>query len=96
MTHRICYSQAVGDRNDNHFVPQFYLRYWSADEKRTNLFNFSRMRAIEGVSIRDQCQRHNFYAFAPELEKALSELEGKTAFDTTPEGYRRRASPRVR
>ena len=69
----------MGDRNDNHFVPQFYLRYWSADEKRTNLFNFSRARAIEGVSIKDQCRRNNFYGFAPRLEEALGGLEGAAA-----------------
>lgn len=70
----------AGEGGDNHFVPQFYLRYWSADERRINLFNFRRMRAIEGVaSIRDQCQLHNFYGFAPDLETAFGVLEGQAA-----------------
>lgn len=68
-----------GGGGDNHFVPQFYLRYWSSDEKSTNLFNFRRMLAIPDASIKGQCQRHNFYSFAPKLEAALANLEGETA-----------------
>jgi len=64
---------------EHHFVPQFYLRRFSSDGKRINLFNFSLQRAIVGASIKHQCSRRNFYGFAPELEGALSTLEGVTA-----------------
>ena len=37
------------------------------------------MRAISGVSIKSQCSRHNFYGFAPELEKTFGDLEGEAA-----------------
>lgn len=64
---------------ENHFVPQFYLRYFSADGKRINLFNFSLNRTITGTSIKHQCSSHNFYDFAPQLERDFSEIEGKAA-----------------
>lgn len=62
---------------ENHFVPQFYLRSFSADRKRINLFNFSRRRMITGASIKHQCSRRNFYEFAPKLEHAFADLEGE-------------------
>ena len=64
---------------ENHFVPQFYLRYFSKDGKRVALFNFSCGRTIHGASIKHQCSRRNFYGFAPQLEHAFAEMEGKTA-----------------
>jgi len=64
---------------EHHFVPQFYLRYFSTDGKRINLFNFSRDKAIFEVSIRHQCSQHKFYDFAPGLEQAFSSLEGEAA-----------------
>jgi hypothetical protein len=64
---------------EHHFVPQFYLRNFSSDGRRINLFNFKLGRAVMGTSIKHQCSKHNFYGFAPDLEKALGELEGATA-----------------
>ncbi|MCY4514293.1 MAG: DUF4238 domain-containing protein [Candidatus Tectomicrobia bacterium] len=60
-------------------MPQFYLRYFSQDGKRVNLFNFSRGRTITDASIKHQCSRHNFYDFAPQLERAFSDMEGGAA-----------------
>jgi hypothetical protein len=64
---------------EHHFVPQFYLRNFSLDGKRVNLFNFERDRVILHASIKHQCSRHNFYNFAPQLERAFSGLEGEAA-----------------
>ena len=60
-------------------MPQFYLRYFSGDGKRVKLFNFSRGRIITGASIKHQCSRHNFYDFAPQLERDFSAMEGRAA-----------------
>lgn len=65
-----------GVPREHHFVPQFYLRYFSANGKQICMFNFERQRVIPLASIKHQCARRNFYGFLPELEKALSELEG--------------------
>jgi hypothetical protein len=59
---------------EHHFVPQFYLRNFSSDGRRINLFNFKLGRAVMGTSIKHQCSKHNFYGFAPDLEKALGGL----------------------
>lgn len=64
---------------EQHFVPQFYLRYFSKDGKRISLFNFKQNKIITDVSIKQQCSRHNFYNFAPKLEEAFAALEGETA-----------------
>ena len=60
-------------------MPQFYLRHFSTDGKRTNLFNFRLNRTIVGASIKHQCSRRNFYGVSPNLEKALAKLEGCSA-----------------
>lgn len=69
----------MGRSRENHFVPKFYLKYFSKDGKQINLFNFSRAKTIRGVSIKHQCSRHNFYDFAPKLEEAFSKLEADAA-----------------
>jgi hypothetical protein len=55
----------VGWSREHHFVPKCYLRYFSADGRRINPFNFARGKTIRGVSIKHQCSRHNFCDFAP-------------------------------
>src|SRR5438876_10003335 len=64
---------------EHHFVPQFYLRNFSSDGRRINLFNFKLGRAVMGTSIKHQRSKHNFYGFAPDPEKALGELVRATA-----------------
>ena len=64
---------------ENHFVPQFYLRNFSEDRRRINLFNFSRGQIITEASIKHQCSRRNFYDFAQHTEQAFADLEGGTA-----------------
>lgn len=69
----------MSHHQEHHFVPQFYLRQFSEDGRRVVLFNFDRMSEIQGASIRGQCSRRNFYAFAPGLEQRISVLEAEGA-----------------
>lgn len=69
----------MAQQREHHFVSRFYLRQFSADGRRINLFNFARMRPFAGASIRGQCARRSLYDFAPELEQSLSSLESDTA-----------------
>ncbi len=62
-------------KDNHHFVPQFYLRLFGSDLRRTNLFNLARERAIQDVGIKGQCYRHKFYGKTDELEDALMNLE---------------------
>jgi len=65
--------------SEHHFVPQFYLRAFSLDGRSVSCFNFARERWVKQASIKHQCARHNFHAFAPRLEKQLSILEARAA-----------------
>lgn len=64
---------------EHHFVPQIYLRAFSTDGKRITLFNASRNKIIRDASIKHQCSRRNFYAFAPDLESTFANVEGVAA-----------------
>lgn len=64
---------------EHHFVPQFYLRSFSADGRRITLFNVKRGTLIHQASIKHQCSRRNFYGFAPDLEGSFSKVEGVTS-----------------
>lgn len=43
------------------------------------MFNFERQLSVQHASIKHQCSRRNFYAFAPGLEDAFGEMEGEAA-----------------
>lgn len=66
-------------KRQHHFVPQFYLRQFSADGRSISLFNFRRGVLIERASIRKQCARRDYYGFAEGAEDSLAELEGEAA-----------------
>jgi len=67
---------------NHHYVPQFYLRFFSGDRnlvdkpKRIHLFNIVKNFVRENVSIKDQCYKRNFYGDTNNVENTLSVLEG--------------------
>ena len=74
----------MADNKNQHFVPQFYLRNFSADTKRrcVNLFNIGRLKAVPMASIKGQCSRNYWHGiYDPILEKSLRNLEMKSAKD---------------
>lgn len=62
-----------------HVVPQFYLRRFSADGKRLNVYNLKRNKSFLGASLKGQCYGRNVYGEGPELEKLLAQMEGDFA-----------------
>jgi hypothetical protein len=60
---------------NQHYVPQFYLRNFSANRKSINLFNLSTGRIVIGDSIKNQCSEDYFYGKTIPIEKAFSEIE---------------------
>lgn len=60
-----------------HYVPQFYLRGFSADENRKliNLYNITRKQFFRNVAIKNQAYRPNFYGSDGKTEFILSRLE---------------------
>lgn len=66
------------DYKKQHFVPQFYLRLFSEDERHINLYNLDRELIVEGTDIAGQCYKNYFYG-TDGIEQKLSEFEGLSA-----------------
>jgi hypothetical protein len=63
-----------------HYVPQFYLRYFSLDnnKKNINLFNLESQKYIVGASIRHQSCKDYFYGKDGAIESSLGQLESRS------------------
>ena len=62
----------------HHYVPKFYLKRFSKDTKRINIYNIRRKLAKENVSLRQQCSKPNYYK-DQNIENALSRMEAEAA-----------------
>ncbi|MBY0573444.1 MAG: DUF4238 domain-containing protein [Undibacterium sp.] len=77
------------DNKKHHYVPVFYLKLFSPDEKSINLFNIKNEKAIYQVPLRNQCYRDYFYGNSGDEERALGQIESiaavsiKRMIDTT-------------
>jgi hypothetical protein len=60
----------------HHYVPQFYLKNFSADQKLINSYIKKRREIFQDVAIKDHCHRNYFYGKYGKTEKILSTLEG--------------------
>lgn len=69
------------NNKSHHFVPKFYLKYFSTDPDLAtiNLFNIRRGRIIKNASLRDQCAHDYFYGKDGKTESKLGTLEGAAA-----------------
>jgi hypothetical protein len=69
----------VPDNKKHHFVPKFYLRNFSEDEKSIGIYNIASRRTITRGNLGNQCYRDYFYGKTPEVEHALAGMEGSAA-----------------
>jgi len=69
----------VPDNKNHHYVPRFYLRYFTSQEKCIDLFNVRTKKLIKKAPIKGQCCRDYFYGKNIENEKSLSAVEGQIA-----------------
>jgi hypothetical protein len=67
------------DNKKHHFVPKFYLRKFSADEKSIGIFNIASRRMVSGGNLGNQCYRDYFYGKDSAVEKALGGMEDSAA-----------------
>lgn len=67
------------DNKNHHYVPRFYLRYFTRHEKCINLFNLQAQRLVQKAPIKGQCCRDYFYGKNVDNEKSLSQAEGEVA-----------------
>ncbi len=63
---------------NHHFVPQFYFRRFSSDEKSICLLTRSTGKTVARAPIKGQASKVGYYG-DEEVEKALSEIEGACA-----------------
>ncbi|MFA4837161.1 MAG: DUF4238 domain-containing protein [Dehalococcoidia bacterium] len=63
----------------HHFVPQFYLRWFSLNGKQIDGYNIQTETWFSGASIRNQCYQHKLYGGDNKLEDAFSEFEAEVA-----------------
>ncbi|MEQ2529213.1 DUF4238 domain-containing protein [Bacillaceae bacterium CLA-AA-H227] len=64
----------MGENKRQHYVPQFYLKNFSDSKKFINTYNISRSKYIPEASIRDMCQKENFYGADKKLEHFLNRV----------------------
>jgi hypothetical protein len=69
----------VPDNKKHHYVPAFYLRRFSTDQKSVNLYNIPSSRRVLHASLKNQCYRNRMYGADPTMERALAQLETITA-----------------
>lgn len=63
---------------NQHYVPKFYLKLFSNDQKTIQTFNLKRQKSYQ-TSIDHICSKPYFYSKSQEIENALSSLEGSHA-----------------
>ena len=59
-----------------HFVPQFYFRFFSEDDKNIGIFNLKRKNHFNGA-FENQSAKNFFYSENTEIEKSFFPIEGK-------------------
>ena len=64
------------ETKNQHYVPQFYLRYFSVDKKNVGAYILKSKKNIPSAPIRGQASGDYFYSDNMEMEKTLSALEG--------------------
>ena len=65
----------MASKRKQHFVPQFYLRFFQSAAKRIHLYDLGRMEPRRDVGIKGQCYRRYFHGRYSNLEEILSESE---------------------
>ena len=65
------------DNKKQHYVPRFYLKRFSRDGKKINIWNLQRKKKIYSAKLRTQCYRNYFYGKQLDVEKALGNVEGE-------------------
>lgn len=64
------------DHKRQHFVPRFYLKWFTANPKLINLYNWKHEKAIFKASLKEQCYVDYFYGADGKMESELAAVEG--------------------
>lgn len=69
----------MNKKKRQHFVPRFYLKYFSKDGKNIGAWHIKSKKYIPKSSISKQAQKNYFYSKEPELEKGLELIESRAS-----------------
>lgn len=64
-----------GNKKNQHYIPQFYLRNFSSNDKNIGMYRFNGKLFVEKASIRSVAYRKYLYGEDGALENILSKLE---------------------
>jgi len=67
----------ITEKEKQHYVPQFYLRNFSTNNKSIGMYLFSEHKLIRCASIKDNFNLSYYYGEDGKIEDGLAELEGK-------------------
>lgn len=72
----------MSEKKNQHYVPRYYFKYFSKDEKRISLLNVKNGKTIKNAPIKSQCSKNYFYG-EKKVEDTLEKLENehRNAFD---------------
>lgn len=70
----------VPENQNQHYVPQFYLRQFSTDGRSISSVLVPSGRLIECASIKGQCSKRNYYRKYNGLDELLSLLESNASY----------------
>jgi len=73
-----CGAYIMGGAINQHFVPQFYFRFFNGGSGHINLVRLRECSVIQFAPIKGQCARRKFYGFE-DVEQGLSKLESQHA-----------------
>ena len=69
----------MSQQKKQHYVPVFYLKEFSPDGKRINLWNIRSKKKRLSVGLKGQCQKNFFYGDDRILEEKLGDIESRTS-----------------
>ncbi|MEM9226806.1 MAG: DUF4238 domain-containing protein, partial [Verrucomicrobiota bacterium] len=58
-----------------HYVPKFYLRKFTNNDRLINLFNIDTESAVHGASLKHQCYKEYFYDKDGTMENMFQLIE---------------------
>lgn len=69
----------MSNNKKHHYVPRFYLKRFSPDERSISLWNIKNNTIVPSAKLKHQCYKDYFYGKELKVENALSLVEGHTS-----------------
>ena len=66
------------EKKKQHYVPQFYLRRFSYNDRQLGLYNLPTMTHVPNATVRHECYENYFYGEDSPLEDLFGYFEGET------------------